>query len=118
MEALILLQSRIEDDAQSLDVPSKQRLQKLANAAGKSFAERVLLADENRLLFEQNNESKCRQSTRSTVVGKAKVVSYEDIVEAQAKRDEKAATAARRKRDVKRKGTAAVPKEAKKVPEK
>ena len=39
----------------------------------------------------QNNESNCRQSTRSTVVGKAKVMSYEDIVEAQAKRDAKEA---------------------------
>jgi hypothetical protein len=39
----------------------------------------------------QNNERNCRQSTRSTVVGKAKVMSYEDIVEAQAKRDAKEA---------------------------
>ena len=39
----------------------------------------------------QNNESNCRQSTRSTVVGKAKVMNYEDIVEAQAKRDAKEA---------------------------
>ena len=62
------IQSRIEDDAQ--DGPSKHRLQKLANAAQKAFAERALLLDENRLLFEQNNESNCRQSTRSTVVGK------------------------------------------------
>ena len=57
----------------------------------KAFAERALLLNENRLLFEQNNESNCRQSTRSTVVGKAKVMSYEDIVEAQAKRDAKEA---------------------------
>lgn len=39
--------------------------------------------------FEQNNESNCRQSTQSTVVGKVKVMGYEDIVEAQAKRDAK-----------------------------
>jgi Early Flowering 4 domain len=65
-----------------LDEPSKQRLQKLANAAQKSFAECALLLDENRLLFQQNNESNTRQSTRSTVVGKAKAMSYEDIVEA------------------------------------
>jgi hypothetical protein len=49
-------------------------LQKLANAAEKAFAERALLLDENRLLFEQNNESNCCQSTRSTVVGKAKMM--------------------------------------------
>ena len=69
-EALTLLQSRIEDDAQLLDSSSKLRLRKLANAAEKAFAERALLLDENRVLFEQNNECNIRQSTRSTVVGK------------------------------------------------
>lgn len=44
-----------------------------------------------RLLFKQNNEARSRQSTRSTVVGKAKVMSYEDIVEAQGKRAAKEA---------------------------
>jgi len=42
-EALALLQSRIEDDAQLLDSPSKLRLRKLANATEKAFAERALL---------------------------------------------------------------------------
>jgi hypothetical protein len=72
-EALTSLHSRIEQDAHVLDGPSKQGLQKLANAAKKSLAGCALLLDENRLLFEQNNESNCCQSTRSTVVGKAKV---------------------------------------------
>ena len=102
-EALTSLQSRIEHDTYSLDGPSKHRLQKLANAAQKAFAERAPLQDENRLLFEQNNESTCRRSTRSTVVGKAKVMSYEDIVEAQAKRDAKEAVAVKGKRGRKRK---------------
>jgi len=39
----------------------------------------------------QNNEKVTRQSVRSTVVGSAKVMSYEDIAEAQAKRDGKVA---------------------------
>ena len=43
------------------------------------------LLDENWLLFEQNNESNCRNLVRSTMVGKAKVMSYGDIIEAQAK---------------------------------
>jgi hypothetical protein len=47
--------------------------------------------DENRLLFQQNKESKCRKSTKSAMAGKAKVRSYEDIVEAQAKRAAKEA---------------------------
>ena len=55
-EALTSLRNLIEQDAHTLNDASKQRLQKLANAAQKSFAECALLLDENRLLFEQNNE--------------------------------------------------------------
>jgi hypothetical protein len=49
--------------------------------------------DENLLLFEQNNEKNTRTSIKATVVGTAKVLSYEDIVEAQQKRDVKDAEA-------------------------
>lgn len=87
----MLLQSQVEQDAHALDARSKKRLQKLANAAQVSFAECALLLNENQLLFQQNNESKRRKSTKSTVVGKAKVMSYDDIVEAQAKRAAKEA---------------------------
>lgn len=80
----------------ALDSPSKYRFQKLANAAEKAFADRVILLDENKLLFEQNNEKITRLSTRSTVTGTAKIMTYEDIIEAQKKRDIKeAATAAK-----------------------
>lgn len=88
-EALTSLRNRIERDINMLDNQSKCRLQKLAKAAEKAFAERALLLDENKLLFEQNNESRPRVSTRSTVIGKAKIISCEDIVEAQRKRDAK-----------------------------
>ena len=47
------------------------------------------LFDENRLLFEQNNEKTTRDSVKATVVGKAKIMCFEDIVEAQKKRDKK-----------------------------
>jgi hypothetical protein len=40
-------------------------------------------------LFEQNNKSNCRKLTISIVIGKAKVMSYEDIIKAQAKQDAK-----------------------------
>jgi len=53
----------------------------------KGFAERALLLEENRILFEQNNEKTCRQSSGLTVIGHAKVMSYDDTVEAQKKRD-------------------------------
>jgi hypothetical protein len=51
-----------------------------------SFAKRALLWDENRFLTSMNNEAKVRRSTKSVVLGKAKVMSYEDIEEARAKR--------------------------------
>lgn len=112
-KALISLRSRIEHDAHLLDGPSKRHLQKLGNAAQKAFAERALL-DENRLLFEQNDESSCRQSTRSTVVDKAKMMSHDDIVEAQAKRDVKEVVI-KEKRDPKRKSSASLQAKAKRT---
>jgi hypothetical protein len=105
-EALTSLRNRIERDINMLDDQSKCRLQKLAKAAENAFAERALLLDENKLLFEQNNESRSRVSTRSTVIGKAKIMSYEDIVEAQRKRDAKEASLCAR--DSKRKSSALV----------
>ena len=45
-----------------------------------------------------NNEAKVRRSTRSVVVGKAKVMSFEDIVEARKKRAAKDATKGKGKR--------------------
>ena len=65
----------------------------MANAVEKAFADRAILLDENLLLFEQNNERNTRKSIKATAVGKAKVLSYEDIVEAQRQRDLKEANA-------------------------
>jgi hypothetical protein len=88
---LLLLRSKIEQDTDGLDNLSRFRVQKLSNAAEKAFAERSLLLDDNRLLFAQNNKKVSRKSVRSTIVGTAKVMSYEDIVDAKTKRDAKAA---------------------------
>ena len=77
----------------------------MGNAAEKAFAQCALLRDENKLLFEQNNDAKSRVAAKSTVVGKAKVMSYEDIVEAQKLRDAKDASAeSRARQSSKRKG--------------
>lgn len=79
------LHNLIKQDAHTLNETSIQRLQrpiqKLANAAQISFAERALLQDQNQFLTRMN-EAKVRRSTKSVVVGKAKVISYEDIDEA------------------------------------
>ena len=95
-EDLTALHGLIEQNAHTLDETTKQRLQELTNAAQISFAECALLADENQLLFKQNNEAKVRRSTKSTVVGKAKVMSYEDSEDARAKRTAKEATVVKR----------------------
>ncbi|PMD59026.1 uncharacterized protein K444DRAFT_724793, partial [Hyaloscypha bicolor E] len=73
---------------------------KLANIAENAFANRAILLDKNLLLFKQNNEKATRKSIRAIVVGSTRVMSYEDIVEAQKQRDikETAAEAARGRR--------------------
>jgi hypothetical protein len=89
-EALMSLQELISQDAHGLDEMGKQRLQrrvqKLTNAANISFAERALQKDQIRFLYKMNNEAKIRRSTKSVVLGKAKVMSYEDLEDARARR--------------------------------
>jgi hypothetical protein len=77
-EALTSLHNLIKQDAYAVDETSKQglqrHLQKFANAAQMSFAERALLQDQIRFLCRMNNEAKVRRSTKSVVLGKAKVM--------------------------------------------
>ena len=51
----------------------------------------ILQEDRIQLLTTINNEAKVRRSTKSLVLGKAKVMSYEDLEEARAKRVAKGA---------------------------
>jgi hypothetical protein len=97
-ESLTVLFNQIEKDTRALDGPCKHRLRKLADAAEKVFAERALLRDENQLLFSQNNEKRSRQLAGSKIAGTAKVMGYDDILEAQKKRREKVGAAERSKR--------------------
>ena len=59
----------------------------MCNAAENTFADRSLLLDENQLLFEQNCEHNVRKSVQSRIIGTAKVLSYEDLCEAEKQRD-------------------------------
>ena len=93
-ESLASLRKAIGKESRCLDAAGRHRLQKLGNAAEKAIADRTLLAEENRLLFDQNNEKTTRSSTRSTVVGVARIMSYDDILEAQKARDAKTCTKA------------------------
>jgi hypothetical protein len=69
-----------------LNEPSKQRIQrhvqKLANAVQRSFAKEALLQKQTQFLSKINNEAKVCRLTRSVVLGKAKVMNYEDLEEA------------------------------------
>ena len=75
-----------------LNTLSRLRITKVLNVAENAFANRSILLDENYLLFEQNCERNVRKSVRSKILGTAKVMSYEDLVEAERLRDEKDAS--------------------------
>lgn len=110
-EALTSLHDLIVKDTDSLDRMSKDRLQKriqkMASAARLLFAEQALLQDRNRFLLQINREAKARRSTKSVVLGKAKVMSFEDLEEARARRTAKEqALANKPKRGRKRKSDA------------
>jgi hypothetical protein len=81
-------------------------VQKLAGAAQISFAERALLWEQNQFLISMNNEAKVRRSTKSVVLGKAKVMSFEDIEVARATRAAKEVIKGKGKRGRKRKSAA------------
>ena len=73
---LTALRQEVDKDLQKggpLDTLSKLRIYKLANVAEVGFAERSLLLDENKLLFEQNNKAEHRKSVKLKVIGKVKV---------------------------------------------
>ncbi|GAB7336815.1 hypothetical protein MBLNU13_g11324t1 [Cladosporium sp. NU13] len=84
---------------------SRLHIQKIVNAAEQSLTGCALLQEENQALTIQNREKKIRKSTKATKVGTAKIMSYEDIVQAKAKRDEKVVKATSRK-SRKQKGSA------------
>ncbi|KAL6240355.1 hypothetical protein RBB50_012725 [Rhinocladiella similis] len=54
--------------------------------------------DQNRMLFDQNNEKVSRTSIKPTVVGTAKIMGYDDVLEAHRKREAKEAAATNRTR--------------------
>jgi hypothetical protein len=114
-EGLTWLTDLIKQDACAAvsDEASRQRLQrrvqKLASAAKISFAKQSLLQDHNRLLYKINSEAKVRRSTRSLVIGTAKVIEWEDLERARTERaakDKAAAEKGKGKRGRKRKVSA------------
>ncbi|KAF2786344.1 hypothetical protein K505DRAFT_380340 [Melanomma pulvis-pyrius CBS 109.77] len=79
----------------------KERLQqKVSKAALTVFTKNALLRDQNRFLKGINNEGKARRSTKSKILGRAKVITFEDLqiarAEDEAKEAKKAETNAKR----------------------
>lgn len=92
-EGLMSLQNRIiKHNAYALKEKSKQSLQrhlyKLTKAAQLSFAQGALQQNQIQFLLKVNNEAKVRRSTKSLVLGTAKIMGYEDLQHARAKRPE------------------------------
>ena len=84
------------------DEPSGWRrqklIQKVANAAHTSFPQQTLNRDHITSLSNMNNEAKCRRRTKAEIVGKDRVMTWEDIIVQRAKRaEQKAATEAKGK---------------------
>lgn len=92
----------IRGDACALDEVNKQNLErhigKLAKAGQVSLARAALQEDHIRFLLKTNDEAKPRRSTRAIVLGTAKVMSYEDLVDARTKRAEQEEKSSARKR--------------------
>jgi hypothetical protein len=93
-EGLVSLRNMIiEQDASALDETNKRNLQKhlykLAKAAQLSLAKGALQQNHIQFLLTVNNEAKVRRSTKSLVLGKAKVMGYDELIEAREKRAKK-----------------------------
>ncbi|KAF2832723.1 hypothetical protein CC86DRAFT_401471 [Ophiobolus disseminans] len=86
-EALTSLHDLIVRDTHALDATNKdclqKRIQKLASAAKVLFAAQALLKDCNQFLLKINRKAKACPLTKSLVLGKAKVMSFEDLEEAE-----------------------------------
>ncbi|KAJ5882704.1 uncharacterized protein N7473_011138 [Penicillium subrubescens] len=88
-DSLTLLCRKVDREARGWDTDSRLLIKRLARAAERAFADRALLRNDNERLLAQNNEKRTRTSQPARKVGNAKVMSYEDIVEAQSKLEAK-----------------------------
>ncbi|KAF1967812.1 hypothetical protein BU23DRAFT_515577 [Bimuria novae-zelandiae CBS 107.79] len=81
LESLLNIIRHIPDDEASSQ--RKERLQqKVSNAALTFLAKNALLHDQNVFLKKINNEGKTRRATKSTILGTAKVMTWDDLEKA------------------------------------
>jgi hypothetical protein len=116
-EGLMSLHNLImKHDACTLDETRRRNLQrhlqKYAKAAQVSFAKGALQQNHIQLLLKVNDEAKVRRSTKPLILGRAKVMGYDELKEAREKRAEaEAAAKATGKGKRGRKRTSAAPEE-------
>jgi hypothetical protein len=96
--SLCVLSRKVDQDTDTLDNPRKVRVKKLIKAAERAIAKGTLFRAEFDRLRKQNDEKKTRQSTKVTVVGDGRVMSYEEIRNVQSQRRAKEVDVARRGR--------------------
>ena len=87
--SLETFQKQMEACTESSRGPHEVHLEKAVKALGKAFADGALLREEIGGLLEQNNEKRGRKSLKRTVVGRGKIMSYEDIVAVREQRAER-----------------------------
>lgn len=88
-ESLTLLLNMIKqvpDDGETSRKHKERLHQKVTTAAQTFLAENALLENRNQFLTNINDEGKIRRSTKSEIIGKARVMSYEDLQTARAER--------------------------------
>lgn len=85
LTSLLNMIEQVSDDETSRQ--HKERLQQKVTSAAQTFlAKNALLEDRNQFLTNINDEGKVRRSTKSEILGKARVMSYEDLEKARAER--------------------------------
>ena len=87
----------MEADTEASLGPHNMLLGKAVKALGKAFADGALLREEIEGLLEQNDEKRNRKSLKRNVVGRGKIMSYEDIVAVREQRVEREAASKKSK---------------------
>ena len=84
------LRMKCEAHLKTADDNSRLLLQKIANAAEISMANGALIDNRIELLQKRNDEKRGRETARSTILGRGKILSWPGIVAAREKQDQKA----------------------------
>jgi hypothetical protein len=110
VEGLISLHNQIKQDTHTLNMTSIQYLEryirKLINTAQIFFAKNTFFYNQNQILIRINNKTKIRRSTKLIVLGKTKIINFEDIEVARVAYAAKEVIKGKRKHNRKRKNTA------------